>query len=66
MNEFKPHKSTVIFKINIFKLIDKQLKLMKSPLKLDFSKYYCKDIKQICNENSNQFEWVKVICWGEN
>ena len=30
VNEFKVHKSTIIFKINIFKLIDKHRKLVKS------------------------------------
>ena len=27
-----------------------------------FLKNYFKDIKQICEENSSDFEWVKVIC----
>ena len=30
VNEFKVHKSTIIFKINIFRLIDKHRKLVKS------------------------------------
>ena len=56
VNEFKVHKSTIIFKINIFKLIDKHPKLMKSSMTLGFLKNYYKDIKQICKENSNEFE----------
>ena len=54
MGEFKIHKNTVIFKINISKLIDKHPKLMKSFLKNCF-----KDSKQICQENSSEFELVK-------
>ena len=30
VGDFKVHKNTIIFKINIFKLIDKYPKLMKS------------------------------------
>ena len=43
VNEFKVHKTTIIFKINIFKLNEKYPKLMKS------------SIKDVCNENSNEF-----------
>ena len=46
---------TIVFKINVFKLIEKYLKLMKSSIGLGFLKYYYKDIKEICNENSNEF-----------
>ena len=50
VSEFKVHKSTIIFKINIVQLIDKHTKLMKtSDIRL-FKNYY-KDIKQICKEN---------------
>ena len=56
VNEFKVHKSTIIFKINIFKLIEKYPKLMKSSIVLGFLKNYYKDIKQICKENSKGFE----------
>ena len=56
VNEFKVHKSTIIFKINIFKLIGKYPKLMKSSIGLGFLKNYYKDIKQICKENSKEFE----------
>ena len=45
-----------IFKINIFKLADKHPKLMKSSRGLGFLKNYYKDIKQICKENSKEFE----------
>ena len=56
VNEFKVHKSTIIFKINIFKLIDKHPKLMKSSITLGFLKNYYKDVKQIYKENSSEFE----------
>ena len=38
VNEFKLHKSTIIFKINIFKSIEKYPKLMKSSRGLGFLK----------------------------
>ena len=44
INEFKVHKSTIIFKINIFKLIGKYPKLMKLSMGLGFLKNYYKDI----------------------
>ena len=64
-NEFKVHKSTIIFKTNIFKLIDKHPKLIKSSVTLGFLKNYNKDIKKTCNENLNEFELVKVIYLGK-
>ena len=53
---FKIHKNTKIFKINIFKLIVKHSKLMKSSVTLSFLKNYFKDIKRICQQNSSTFE----------
>ena len=55
VNEFKVHKSIIIFKINIVKLIEKYPKLMKSSIGLGFLKNYYKDVKEICNENANEF-----------
>ena len=40
VSEFKLHKSTIIFKINILKLIDKHPKLTKSSVTLAFLKNY--------------------------
>ena len=54
VNDFKVHKSTIIFKTNIEKLIDKHSILMKSSVTLAFLKTYYKDIKQICNENPKE------------
>lgn len=49
--KFKVHKTTMIFKINLIKLIDKHPKLMKSSVTLGFLKTYFKDIKEIRGEN---------------
>ena len=55
VNEFKVHKTTIIFKINIFKLCEKYPKLLKSSIGLGFLQNYYEDIKQICEENLNEF-----------
>ena len=62
VSKLKIHKSAIIFKINCFKLIEKHPQLKKSSVTLTFLKNYFKDIKEICEENSSDFEWVKVIC----
>ena len=49
-------KGTIIFKINIVKLVDKYPKMMTSSITLNFLKSYYKDIKNICKENQEQFE----------
>ena len=49
------HKTTIIFKINIFKLFEKHPKLLKSSIGFGFLKNYYKDIKKICNENAKEF-----------
>ena len=56
VSKLEIHKSTLIFKINVFKLIEKHPKLMKSSVTLTFLKNYLKDIKKICEENSSEFE----------
>ena len=55
VNEFKVHKTTIIFKINVFKLSEKYPKLLKSSIGLGFLKNYYKDIKEICSENAKEF-----------
>ena len=55
VNEFKVHKTTIIFKINIYKLCEKYPKLMKSSIGLGFLKNHYKNIKQICEENLKEF-----------
>ena len=56
VGKLKIHKSTIIFKINLFKLIERHPKLMKFSVTLTFLKNYLKYIKQICKENSSEFE----------
>ena len=54
VNQLKIHKTTIIFKINIYKFCTKFLKLMKSSIGLGFLKNYYKDIKEISNENEQK------------
>ena len=56
IGKLKIYKSTIVFKINVFKLIAKHPKLMKSSVTLTFLENYFKDIKEICKENSSEFE----------
>ena len=49
------HKTTIMFKINIFKLCEKFPKLLKSSIGLGFFRNCYKDIKEICNENEQEF-----------
>ena len=55
VEQFKITKKTMIFKINIVKLIDKHLKMMTPSITLKFLKSYYKDIKNICKENEDDF-----------
>ena len=56
VSELGIHKTTIIFKINVFKLCKKYPKLLKSSIGLGFSKNYHKDIKPICEENEENFQ----------
>ena len=56
VSELRIHKTTIIFKINIFKLCEKHHKLLKSSIALEFFKSYHKDIKAICKENEKDFQ----------
>ena len=47
VSELGIHKTTIIFKINIFKLCEKYLRLLKSSIGLGFFKNCQKDIKAI-------------------
>ena len=49
------HKTAIIFKINIFKLCERHSKLLKSSIGLGFLKTHYKDIREICNENEQEF-----------
>ena len=56
VHKFNVTKNTMIFKINIVKLIDKYPKLMKTSVALNVLKNYFKDIKEVWNEYSKEFE----------
>ena len=56
VGKLKTHKSTIILKINVFKLIEKYPKLIKSSVTLTFLKNYLKDIKKICEDNLSDFK----------
>ena len=56
VSELGIHKTTIIFKINVFKFCKKYPKLLKSSIGLGFFKNYHKDIKAICKENEEHFQ----------
>ena len=56
VERFKITKGTIIFKMNIVKLIDKYPKTIKSSITLNFLKSYYKDIQNICKENQDDFK----------
>ena len=56
VSELGIHKTTIIFRINIFKLCKKHPKLLKSSIGLGFFKNYHKDIKAICEEHEKDFQ----------
>ena len=49
------HKSTIIFKINVFKLCERYPKLLGSSIRLGFFKNYHKGIKAVFKENEEDF-----------
>ena len=55
VSELGIHKTTIIFKINIFKLREKYPKLLRSSIGLGFFKNYHKDIKAVCEEIEKDF-----------
>ena len=55
VNKLGIHKTTIIFKINIFKLCEKYPKLFNSSIGLGFFKNHYKDIRVISNENAQKF-----------
>ena len=56
VSELGIHITTIIFKINVFKLCEKYRKLLKSSIGLGFFKNYHKDIKAICEEYEKDFQ----------
>ena len=56
VRHFDYSKPTIIFKMNIVKVIIKHPKIKNSFLFLNFLKNYFKLIKEICEENASTFE----------
>ena len=56
VSELGIHKTTIICKINVFKLCKKYPKLLTSSIGLGFFKDYHKDIKAFCDENEKDFQ----------
>ena len=56
VSELGIHKTTIIFKINVFKLCKKYPKLLKSFIGLGFFKNHHKDIKATCEEYEKDFQ----------
>ena len=56
VSELGIHKTTIIFKINVFKSCKKYCKLLTSSIGLGFFKDYHKGIKAICKENEKDFQ----------
>ena len=56
VSELGIHKTTIMFKINMFKLCKKYRKLLTSSIGLGFFKDYHKDIKAICKECEKDFQ----------
>ena len=50
--DFGVHKGTIIFKLNLFRLLDKYPGLRKSSVTLSFMKNYFNDVNQICKMSS--------------
>ena len=55
VGELGIHKTTIIFRINVFKLCKKYPKLLKTSIGFGFLKNYHKGIKAICEENEKDF-----------
>ena len=51
VEQFGINRTTIIFKINVVKLVDKYPERLTSSVTLNFLKNYYKDIKSICKEN---------------
>ena len=53
---FGASKSTTVFNIAFFKLINHYTKIKNSPLSLHYFKRYLKTIGEICKENASEFK----------
>ena len=55
VNRLGIHKTTIIFKKNVYKLCERHPKLLKSSIGLCFLENYYKDNREICNINAQEF-----------
>ena len=62
IRNFNVNKSTITFKVNVAKMVNKYAKLKNSSLSFKFLKRNFKDIKEICKEIAEKFKEVKEIC----
>lgn len=56
------NKSTITFKVNVAKMVNKYAKLKNSSLSFKFLTMNFKDIKEMCKEIAEKFKEVKKIC----
>ena len=61
VSELGIHKTTIIFKINVFKFCKEYPKLLKSSIGLGVFKNYYKDIKAIFQENEEDFQYFLSV-----
>ena len=55
VKQWKIHETTIVFKINIYKLCERFPKLLNSSIGLGFFKNYSRSIKEIYMENEKEF-----------
>ena len=56
VGQFNITKGTIIFGINVVKLVDEYPKMMTSSITLNIVKSYYEDVKSICKENQEVFK----------
>ena len=56
VSQFGASKSTIVFKIALFKLINNYPKTKNSSLSLHYFKRYLKTTREICKENASEFK----------
>ena len=61
VRNFNVNKATLIFKMNIVKLVSKYTKLKKSFFFFNYLKTYFKDIKKICKEKAEKFKYIEDL-----
>ena len=66
ISELVIHKTTIIVRINVFRLCNKYSKLLKSSIRLGFFKNYHKDIKAISEENEKDFQSLVFLSFKTN